>query len=65
VIASTLDRPSRIAPARMRIARRSPGESVLVDRMKTREPTMQMPPLGTQIVDEEGTALVTRWVSEL
>jgi hypothetical protein len=65
VASSTVDRPSRIAPPRMRIARHAPGESVLVDRMKTREPAMQMPPLGTQVVDEEGVALLTRWVGEL
>jgi hypothetical protein len=64
-MASTVDRPSRVSPARMRIARHAPSESVLVDRMKTREPAMQMPPLGTQLVDEEGVALMTRWVGEL
>jgi hypothetical protein len=65
VTASTIDRPSRIAPSRMRIARHSPSDSVLVDRMKTRDPTMQMPPLGTELVDERGVALVSRWVGEL
>lgn len=65
VMRSTVDRPSRIAPARMRIARHAPSDSVLVERMKTRDPTKQMPPLGTQLVDEEGVTLLTRWVGEL
>jgi hypothetical protein len=65
VVPSTVDRPSRIAPSRMRIARHAPEESVLIDRMKTREPAMQMPPLGTQLVDERGVALLIRWVGEL
>ena len=65
VIASTLDRPSRIAPERMRIARHAPAESVLIARMSSREPAMQMPPLGTQAVDDEAMTLLTRWVSEL
>lgn len=65
VARSTVDRPSRIAPARMRIARHAPENSVLIERMKTREPVMQMPPLGTQVVDEEGVLLLTRWVGEL
>jgi hypothetical protein len=38
---------------------------VLVDRMKSRDPAMQMPPLGTQVVDEEAITLLTRWVGEL
>jgi hypothetical protein len=64
-LSSTVDRPSRVAPERMRIARHAPSESVLVDRMKSREPAMQMPPLGTQQVDEECVSLLTRWVGEL
>jgi hypothetical protein len=65
VATSTVDRPSRIAPTRMRIARHAPEASVLIDRMKTREPAMQMPPLGTDVVDEEAVLLLTKWVGEL
>lgn len=65
VTRSTIERPSRIAPTRMRIARHAPNDSVLIERMKTREPAMQMPPLGTQLVDEEAVTLLTKWVGEL
>ena len=65
VTPSTVERPSRIAPARMRIARHAPNDSVLIERIKTREPAMQMPPLGTQLVDEEAVTLLTKWVGEL
>ena len=65
VTPSTVDRPSRVAPSRMRIARHAPNDSVLIARMKTREPANQMPPLGTERVDEEAVTLLTRWVGEL
>lgn len=64
VASSTVDRPSRIDPTLMRIARHAPNESVLIERMKTRE-LSQMPPLGTEVVDEEAVTVLTRWVGEL
>lgn len=63
--ASTVDRPSRISPAKKRVAPHAPDDSVLVERMKSREAATQMPPLGTQVVDAEGVDLLTRWVGEL
>jgi len=42
-----------------------PDASVLVARMQSRHPQVQMPPLGTQIADVEALALVERWISEL
>jgi cytochrome c553 len=64
-IATTLDRPSRAIAGRMRIARRQPDRSLLVERMRSRVPVLQMPPLGTQLVDDEGVRLMTRWIDDL
>ena len=36
-----------------------------LNRMKQRDPYLQMPPLGTEIVDTEGVALVEAWLSQL
>ncbi len=38
--------------------------SVLAVRMRSRNPLVQMPPLGTQIVDGEGVALIERWIRQ-
>jgi hypothetical protein len=42
-----------------------PAGSLLLQRMQTRNPYAQMPPLGTRLADPEGTALVARWIAEL
>jgi len=34
-------------------------------RMKQREPFVQMPPLGTEVVDTEGVSLIEAWLSQL
>ncbi|HEU0200938.1 MAG TPA: hypothetical protein VFR86_10940 [Burkholderiaceae bacterium] len=44
----------------------TPGQhdhSVLVARMRTRNPNAQMPPLGTKLPDAEGLALIERWIN--
>jgi hypothetical protein len=41
-----------------------PEASMLVTRMASRNPAIQMPPLGTRLVDEEALALVRRWIAE-
>ncbi len=41
-----------------------PETSVLVLRMASRNPLVQMPPLGTRIVDEDALALIKRWIAE-
>jgi len=43
----------------------APERSVLVARMRSRQPHLQMPPLGTRIADDEGLALVERWIHQL
>lgn len=47
-----------IAPGR-------PDASVLIARVRSRNPHSQMPPLGTQLVDAEALALLERWVTEI
>ena len=39
------------------------GSVPLAWRMRSRNPNTQMPPLGTAIVDEEGLALIERWIN--
>ena len=39
-----------------------PEESVLVARMRSRNPQTQMPPLGTQIADQLALELIERWI---
>ena len=52
-------------PGRHLIEPRAPEASVLVARMSSRQPQLQMPPLGTHIVDDAGLALVERWIHHL
>jgi hypothetical protein len=42
----------------------NPHTSVLALRMQSRQPQLQMPPLGTQVPDPEGLALVTQWIAQ-
>jgi hypothetical protein len=61
------------APPRMRLRGQSaelalvtPGSaetSLLALRMRSRQPHIQMPPLGTRLTDDEGLALVERWIN--
>ena len=46
-----------IAPGR-------PDASVLMARVRSRNPQTQMPPLGTQQLDTEALALLERWITE-
>jgi cytochrome c553 len=64
-LATTLGRASHVAPARVRVAPGDPDASVLFDRMRTRAPAAQMPPLGTQLVDDEALQLVATWIERL
>jgi hypothetical protein len=69
VLRTMIDAPSRfrghgldknaplIAPGR-------PDASVLVARVRSRNPQTQMPPLGTQMLDADALALLQRWVTE-
>lgn len=46
------------------IAPGDPNRSVLVARVRSRNPQTQMPPLGTQMPDEQAIALLERWITE-
>ncbi len=48
--------------ARARIAPGDPDESLLVRRMASRNPLLQMPPLGTHARDEVALELLTAWI---
>jgi hypothetical protein len=41
-----------------------PDASVLVLRMRSRDPWTQMPPLGSQMPDADGLALIERWITD-
>jgi len=47
-----------------RVCAGRPEKSVLVARMESRNPLVQMPPLGTRIVDDEAVGLIKRWIAE-
>ena len=47
-----------------RIAPGIPDASMLLARIDSRHPVLQMPPLGSRIVDAEGVALLRRWIVE-
>jgi hypothetical protein len=63
---SLLGHSSRFRPhgsaATQRIAA-DQGSSVLTLRMKTDNPLARMPPLGVQVVDTTGIALIERWIA--
>jgi mono/diheme cytochrome c family protein len=48
-----------------RVAPGHPASSVVALRMRSREPTQQMPPLGSTVVDTEAMALIARWIESL
>lgn len=68
---STAGAPSRFSPPGLvpgqavRVAPGHPEDSVLVRRMGSRDPLVQMPPLGTRVVDVDGVRLISRWIDEL
>lgn len=53
----TLDALLRVEPG-------APERSVVVQRVGSRYPALQMPPLGTVLVDEQALALLARWIAE-
>jgi hypothetical protein len=58
----------RTAGAAEGAARIAPGEtssSVVAMRMHSRNPSQQMPPLGTEVVDVVAMSLIARWIESL
>ncbi len=43
----------------------NPDQSILVCRMESRDPSIQMPPLATGLVDPQGSALIRQWIAGL
>jgi mono/diheme cytochrome c family protein len=69
-IATTLGRESRwrLPGAQglpsLRVVPGDPRHSVLFRRAASRNPLVQMPPLGTNLVDAEGVALLESWIRD-
>lgn len=70
-IETTLGQPIQEPPpglspqAQLRIDPGHPDQSGLLQRMGSRQPALQMPPLGTQLTDEEAIDLLRQWIAEL
>ena len=47
----------------LRITPGAPDASVLLARMRTRNPSAQMPPMGTALVDHQAIDLIDRWIT--
>lgn len=67
-VRTTVEQPSRFQPASWQNSERvcvaNPDQSVLMARISSRNPVLQMPPVGTRIVDDAAVALIRRWISE-
>ncbi|MET0529479.1 MAG: hypothetical protein ABW003_14295 [Microvirga sp.] len=57
--------PGQSAEAELRIDALHPERSGLVQRIASRYPALQMPPLGTELVDSEAVALLSQWISQM
>jgi hypothetical protein len=42
----------------------APDASAMLYRMRSRRPMSQMPPLGSQLKDEEAIAAVAKWLAK-
>ncbi|MHA7777292.1 hypothetical protein [Roseibium sp. M-1] len=49
----------------LRIAAGQPERSAVPQRMASRAPALQMPPLGTALVDERAVTTIRRWITEM
>jgi hypothetical protein len=57
--------PGQSVDAVLRIEPGHPERSALLERVSSRYPALQMPPLGTALVDEQALALFREWIVEL
>lgn len=57
--------PGQTADAILRVAPGDPERSALAQRMASRYPALQMPPLGTELVDDEAVSALRRWIAEM
>lgn len=69
LLTTTLDQPAtataRSAPSPRRLVAGAPERSQLLERIATRDPLAQMPPLGTHAVDTTMLAELTAWIRDL
>ena len=68
-VLTTIGRPSTFVPGSWeapaeRVRRGDPDRSVLVARLASRNPVLQMPPVGSRVVDEAALALIRKWIAE-
>lgn len=57
--------PGQSAESTLRIEPHQPERSGLLERVASRYPALQMPPLGTEMVDRDAVDLLRRWIAEL
>jgi hypothetical protein len=57
--------PQQSAGAVLRIDPGHPERSAMLERLSSRSPALQMPPLGTELVDADAAALLRKWILEL
>ncbi len=62
--ASRFTVPGEAAGRSERVRPGDPHGSAVAVRMASRRAALQMPPLGTQVVDEEAVRLVRQWIAE-
>lgn len=65
-VRTALDTPSRYRSPNtsgLRIASGAPHDSLLVQRMATRNPLLQMPAVGSKLVDEQALELLRDWIA--
>ena len=67
-VRTTVEQISTFQPASWhkgeRVCVANPDQSVLMARIASRNPVLQMPPVGTRIVDDAAVALIRKWISE-
>lgn len=66
-VSSTVGRPSRFRPraqqdTALRVAAGDPGRSVLLQRLRSRDPLVQMPPLATRRADAAAIERIAAWI---
>jgi hypothetical protein len=57
--------PGQSADAVLRVEPGHPERSGLMQRVSSRYPALQMPPLGTELLDDEAVSLLYRWIAEM
>jgi hypothetical protein len=56
--------PGQSPDAVLRVEPGHPDRSGLMQRVSSRYPALQMPPLGTVLIDDEAVSLLYRWIGE-